>query len=323
MKQYIGSITVLVRDYDEALAYYTQVLGFRLVEDTPLGDGKRWVLVAPPGAVESRLLLAKARKPEEVAAIGHQAGGRVLLFLHTDDFARDHTAFLSRGVRFAEKPREEPYGTVAVFTDLYGNRWDLLQLKVRGGALERTPEASTGAVTIRPIRETDVAGFRDTLSAVCRERKYLAWIEAPPLEKTRAFVGHNVRNGWPQFVAVDGDRIVGWCDAIPGDASTGTAHIGRLGMGVLQEYRGRGLGTRLLAATVARARELRLGKIELSVYASNAPAIALYRKCGFVDEGCRRRGRLVGGVYDDVVLMALDLAPRAARGQPDTDVTGV
>jgi RimJ/RimL family protein N-acetyltransferase len=168
-----------------------------------------------------------------------------------------------------------------------------------------------------------VAGFRDALSAVCRERKYLAWIEAPPLEKARAFVAMNVRNGWPQFVAVDGDRIVGWCDAIPGDSSAGTAHIGRLGMGILPEFRGRGLGTRLLEATVARARELRLGKIELSVYASNAPAIALYRKCGFVDEGRRRRGRLVDGVYDDVVLMALDLAPPSARGQPGTGVAGV
>ncbi|MSU48386.1 MAG: VOC family protein [Opitutus sp.] len=129
MKQSIGAISLLVRDYDEAIAYYTTTLGFRLVEDTPLSATKRWVLVAPPGADECRLLLAQAVKPEEIAAIGDQAGGRVFLFLHTDDFWRDHRAFSARGVQFAEPPREETYGTVAVFTDLYGNRWDLLQLK--------------------------------------------------------------------------------------------------------------------------------------------------------------------------------------------------
>lgn len=118
-----------MRDYDEARAYYTDVLGFRLIEDTDLGGGKRWLLVAPPGANEGRLLLAQARKPQEIAAIGNQAGGRVFLFLHTDDFARDHAAFRARGVRFLEEPRHEAYGTVAVFADLYGNRWDLLQLK--------------------------------------------------------------------------------------------------------------------------------------------------------------------------------------------------
>lgn len=129
MKQSIGAISILVRDYDEAIGYYTGTLGFRLIVDTALSGTKRWVLVAPPGAETCRLLLARAVKPEEIAAIGHQSGGRVFLFLHTDDFWRDHRAYTARGVRFLETPREELYGTVAVFTDLYGNRWDLLQLK--------------------------------------------------------------------------------------------------------------------------------------------------------------------------------------------------
>jgi catechol 2,3-dioxygenase-like lactoylglutathione lyase family enzyme len=129
MKQHIGYISVLVRDYDEAIAYYTKTLGFHLVQDTPVDEQKRWVLVAPAGSSECRLLLARATKPEELSAIGRQAGGRVLLFLHTDDFSRDHRALSARGVCFCEEPREETYGTVAVFTDLYGNRWDLLQLK--------------------------------------------------------------------------------------------------------------------------------------------------------------------------------------------------
>lgn len=129
MKQFLGSVSLLVRDYDEAIAYYTKVLGFALVEDSPLGEGKRWVLVSPPGSAECRLLLAKPGREEDLAAIGRQAGGRVFLFLHTDDFWRDYRAFTERGVCFCEQPREEAYGTVAVFADLYGNRWDLLQLR--------------------------------------------------------------------------------------------------------------------------------------------------------------------------------------------------
>jgi catechol 2,3-dioxygenase-like lactoylglutathione lyase family enzyme len=124
--QTIASVALLVRDYDEAVAFFTGCLGFALAEDTPLGEGKRWVRVAPRGAGPS-LLLARAAEPQQTARIGDQAGGRVFLFLHTDDFWRDYRAMQSHGVQFAEEPREEPYGTVAVFFDLYGNRWDLVQ----------------------------------------------------------------------------------------------------------------------------------------------------------------------------------------------------
>ena len=127
MSQTIERVALLVRDYDEAIAYYTGRLGFALIEDTPLGDGKRWVVVAPPGGTGTALLLARAATPEQVARVGDQAGGRVFLFLATDDFWRDYRALRSRGVTFAEEPRREAYGTVAVFVDLYGNRWDLLQ----------------------------------------------------------------------------------------------------------------------------------------------------------------------------------------------------
>jgi catechol 2,3-dioxygenase-like lactoylglutathione lyase family enzyme len=129
MKRHIGSITLLVRDYDEAIAYYTHALGFELLEDTPLGDGKRWVRVAPAGMNETALLLAKASTEGQSAHVGNQSGGRVGFFLHTDDFRRDHAAMTARGVRFLEAPRSEPYGNVAVFEDLYGNRWDLLELR--------------------------------------------------------------------------------------------------------------------------------------------------------------------------------------------------
>ena len=129
MKQSIERVALLVRDYDEAIAYYTGRLGFTLVEDTPLGDGKRWVVVAPPGSTGTALLLARAATPDQAARVGDQTGGRVLLFLSTDDFWRDYHALRSRGVTFVEEPRREAYGTVAVFVDLYGNRWDLLQTR--------------------------------------------------------------------------------------------------------------------------------------------------------------------------------------------------
>ncbi|HEX8426557.1 VOC family protein [Hymenobacter sp.] len=125
MSQTIGALTLLVRDYDEALTYYVNVLGFQLLEDTDQGGGKRWVVVAP-GEAGTRLLLAQAATEEQAQQIGNQAGGRVFLFLHTTDFATDHAAMQARGVRFLEEPRHESYGSVAVFQDLYGNKWDLL-----------------------------------------------------------------------------------------------------------------------------------------------------------------------------------------------------
>jgi catechol 2,3-dioxygenase-like lactoylglutathione lyase family enzyme len=122
----IAHLTYLVRAYGEAIAYFSQKLGFEIFSDTDLGGGKRWVLTGPAGE-GVRLLLAKAATPEQTAQIGRQGGGRVFLFLETDDFARDHALFASRGVKFIEEPRQEPYGIVAVFEDLYGNRWDLIE----------------------------------------------------------------------------------------------------------------------------------------------------------------------------------------------------
>ena len=127
--QHIGALALVVRDYDEAVAFYVGKLGFDLAEDTDLGGGKRWVRVTPPGARETCLLLAKAATPEQAARIGDQTGGRVFLFLHTDNFARDFERMRSNGVAFVRPPRQESYGTVAVFEDLYGNLWDLLEMK--------------------------------------------------------------------------------------------------------------------------------------------------------------------------------------------------
>jgi catechol 2,3-dioxygenase-like lactoylglutathione lyase family enzyme len=124
----LSALSLLVADYDEAIAWFTRVLGFDLLEDTHLGDGKRWVKVAPGGG-GTALLLARATTPEQIAAIGRQGGGRVWLFLSTDDFDADHAAMAARGVKFLEAPRREPYGAVAVFEDLCGNRWDLIEAR--------------------------------------------------------------------------------------------------------------------------------------------------------------------------------------------------
>jgi catechol 2,3-dioxygenase-like lactoylglutathione lyase family enzyme len=129
MNQHLGALALLVADYDEAIAWYTRALGFELIEDTDMGNGKRWVLLAPSGSSETRLLLAKAQDEQQQSQIGDQAGGRVFLWLHTDDFDRDHRHMLAQGVQFDEAQRHESYGSVAVFRDLYGNRWDLLQRK--------------------------------------------------------------------------------------------------------------------------------------------------------------------------------------------------
>jgi catechol 2,3-dioxygenase-like lactoylglutathione lyase family enzyme len=129
MKQSIGYVSLVVRDYDEAIDFYVRTLGFALIEDTYIeAQDKRWVLVAPPGSSESRLLLARAVGEEQSSRVGNQTGGRVFLFLHTDDFWRDFNSYRAKGVTFIREPKVESYGTVAVFEDLYGNLWDLLQL---------------------------------------------------------------------------------------------------------------------------------------------------------------------------------------------------
>ena len=127
MTQTIAHIALVVRDYNEAIDFYTRVMGFELLEDTTLGPGKRWVLVGPRGNRGTSLLLAKAANAEQETRVGNQTGGRVFLFLYTDDFWRDFHAYKARGVAFAREPKEETYGTVAVFKDLYGNAWDLVQ----------------------------------------------------------------------------------------------------------------------------------------------------------------------------------------------------
>jgi catechol 2,3-dioxygenase-like lactoylglutathione lyase family enzyme len=146
MKQSLGLVSLVVRDYDEAIDFFVGVLGFTLVEDSVIpSPAKRWVVVAPPGSSESRLLLARASTAEQQSRVGAQTGGRVFLFLYTDDFWRDYELYRARGVNFVREPRKESYGTVAVFQDLYGNLWDLLEPASKNGQPPRAPSESTVA----------------------------------------------------------------------------------------------------------------------------------------------------------------------------------
>lgn len=129
MKQHIAHIALVVEDYDDAINFYTQKIGFELIEDTKLSEEKRWVLVKPKGATETAILLAKAANTEQKSRIGNQTGGRVFMFLYTDNFWRDYHLMVEKGVKFVREPKEEVYATVAVFADLYGNQWDLLEPK--------------------------------------------------------------------------------------------------------------------------------------------------------------------------------------------------
>ena len=162
---------------------------------------------------------------------------------------------------------------------------------------------NAGSVAIRPITLADIAEFRACVGAVMREREYLAYLEPGPLVQTATFVAANIESGNPQLVAVDDERIVGWCD-VRRETIPIYAHEGMLGMGLLPDYRGRGLGERLIRATLDAARDAGFERVSLSVYGRNTRAAALYRKVGFVMEGTRVRGKKLDGGYDDVHMMA-------------------
>ncbi|TAL38534.1 MAG: GNAT family N-acetyltransferase [Alphaproteobacteria bacterium] len=161
------------------------------------------------------------------------------------------------------------------------------------------------AYDIRPIAEDHIAGFHAALDYVAREKKYLAFLEAPPLDKTSAFIRNNIREDYPQFVALAGGKVVGWCDVIPAKDRPIHAHTGVLGIGILPEFRGKGMGRALMTATIAKARTKGLTRIELTVRENNVNAIALYKKIGFETEGIKKNAVRIDGVYENICVMGL------------------
>jgi RimJ/RimL family protein N-acetyltransferase len=162
------------------------------------------------------------------------------------------------------------------------------------------------SIEIRPFQISDLENFNATLNTICAERRYLASVDGFSLEESRQFIQSGLNGGMIQQVAAVGNQIVGWCDVIP-YPEPGFTHVARLGMGILKDFRGCGIGTRLLSACLAQAKDTPLEKVELHVFADNAAAIALYQKLGFQSEGCKQRGRKIDGKYQDIVLMALML----------------
>jgi RimJ/RimL family protein N-acetyltransferase len=162
--------------------------------------------------------------------------------------------------------------------------------------------SEVGSIEVRPSTPEDFETFYECLSAICRERRYLSMVEPPPKDSARSFIEEARRHGMLQSVAVSAEVVVGWCDITP-HAFEGLRHCGRLGMGLAAPFRGRGIGRRLVEATVNRAREAGLTRIELEVFSSNTKAITLYERCGFEHEGVHRRGRIIDGRVEDVLFM--------------------
>jgi ribosomal protein S18 acetylase RimI-like enzyme len=165
-------------------------------------------------------------------------------------------------------------------------------------------EGEASDVEILPISEEHIEGYNRCLDSVAREKRYIGFVEGPSLESSREYVQSNIRDGVPQFVALDGDEVVGWCDISPGK-SEGFTHCGTLGMGLIKGYRRQGIGTRLMERTIEAAKARGMERVELEVYASNMPAVSLYEKRGFEHEGVKRRARKLDGDYDDILVMAL------------------
>jgi L-amino acid N-acyltransferase YncA len=159
------------------------------------------------------------------------------------------------------------------------------------------------SLTFRQIQEEDVDGFRAAIDLVAQERKYLALLQAPPVEQVRAFVRRNIENGYPQIVAIAEDKIVGWCNIPPASRAV-SAHVGDLFMGLLPEWRGRGVGERLLRHAIEAADAFGFLRVELGVFATNTAAASLYRKVGFVEEGTKSKAVLIDGVFHDEIIMA-------------------
>ena len=164
----------------------------------------------------------------------------------------------------------------------------------------------TREIDVTPISEEHIPGFHSCLDSVAHERKYLGMVQAPAIESTRGFVESNIKNNYPQFVAVDDNRVVGWCDILP-QKNEGYTHCGILGIGVLNGYRGQGLGNRLMEATMNAAKDFGIERVELEVHASNISAVKWYERLGFVHEGIKRKARKIDGKYDDDLVMALFL----------------
>ncbi|MCC7246568.1 MAG: GNAT family N-acetyltransferase [Saprospiraceae bacterium] len=270
MQQKLAHIAIVVRDYDEAIQFYTGVLGFRLAEDTVQSPTKRWVLVEPPGG-GCQLLLARAANDEQATRIGNQTGGRVFLFLHTDDFRRDYQRLLAHNVRFVREPHDETYGTVAVFEDIYGNLWDLIEPK-RRGELENPDEVTI--VDYRPEYQKD---FHDLNESWIKTYFKMEKSDYKALDDPQKYI---LDDGGEIVVALLGQKVVGVCALIRMDDPEFDFELAK--MAVSPTVQGKGIGWILGQAVLEKARQLGARNVYLESNTRLTPAIQLYEKLGFV-----------------------------------------
>lgn len=293
--QHLAHVALLVHEYDEAIAWFTGALGFVLVEDTPMSAEKRWVVVSPQGAGGCSLLLARAATPEQRDLVGRQGGGRVFLFLRTDDFARDHERMLSRGVRFVEPPREESYGTVAVFEDLLGNRWDLVQSRT---APRNARPAVPGGDRVR-VRRLDATAAAEAVAALaavlvdCVDGgASVSFMPPMTAEKASAFwrmVAEGVARGERALiVAEDDEGVVGTVQLVLAMPENQAHRADLAKMLVHRRGRRQGIARRLLAAAELAARDEGRTLLVLDAVTDGAAA-RLYASAGW-----RRVGDIPG-----------------------------
>jgi RimJ/RimL family protein N-acetyltransferase/predicted enzyme related to lactoylglutathione lyase len=319
MPSHLGLVALLVRDYDEAIAFYVGKLGFVLIEDRLLDTaGKRWVVVAPHSTAQTKVLLACASDDRQAGRIGDQTGGRVFLFMHTDDLDRDLAAYRTRGVVIVREPKTQAYGTVAVIADLHGNLWDLIQPRADRGSPART-EPSTGhlavpsAVCIRALLAADAPAYRELmLEAYTRDADAFTSTAQERDQEPESWWVHRIADpmglGLAFGATIDG-RLVGSV-AIEYSSKPKTRHSALIiGMIVQPHARGRGVGRRLLEAALHHA-SLRPGLrvLNLTVTEDNQSAVRLYASSGFRVWGTEPLAILTPSGLKNKLYMGRDLA---------------
>ena len=311
MKQQLAHMALLMRDYDEALTFYTRTLNFTIVEDTyrPAQD-KRWVVIAPPGSTGTSLLLARASTPEQEQFVGNQAGGRVFLFLQTDDFWRDYRAMVEAGVTFVRPPAEQSYGTVAVFEDLYGNRWDLVQFGLASGTVrEAQPELVTSRLRLRPFEPADAREVQRLAGSAAIASSTLTIPHPYPDGAAAEWIGTHA-SAWTSargahYAVTEragGDGLVGAVSL----ALEPTHACAELGYWIAEDRWGQGYAFEAAAALCAYAFEhLGVHRIQSRHFLRNPASGRVMQKLGM-----RHEGVLLGAVrkddrFEDLALYAV------------------
>jgi RimJ/RimL family protein N-acetyltransferase/uncharacterized glyoxalase superfamily protein PhnB len=290
MNQRLAQIAIIVNDYDEAIAFYTQKLNFILIEDIVLSESKRWVVVKPNGEGGCNILLAKAANEEQRSRIGNQTGGRVFLFMHTDDLKRDYGNMLANDIEFVRQPSEEVYGTVAVFKDLYGNLWDLIQPKEKMTEFNFSPfpQLSTERLLLRSVQTTD-ANEIFALRSDDKINKYIDRPRAKTIEDARQFIEKMLNN-------IENNLCLWWAITLKTESILAGAFLlwninkenasAEIGYELLPAYHGKGIAQEAMQPVLRFGFDsLKLNSIVAVVHKENIPSIKILERNNFELKG--------------------------------------